>query len=94
MKIGKLMRNGQVLCSGSKPTHTMRWRLSSPAMMSGVCGDSTSVMPHGGGFTARLSATCTLSKFTKRSSGCALFQSTMGGAFAVSQPANQFVLAV
>src|SRR5262245_61382432 len=62
-------------------------------MISGVCGESTSEIPHVGGFTASDSATCTLSKLAKRSSGCELFQSTMGGAFAVSQPGNQLVLA-
>ena len=58
-KIGKDTRSGQVLCSASKPTHTMRWLFNSPASTSGVCGDSTSGKAHGGVLTARLSLTKT-----------------------------------
>src|SRR4051794_38714449 len=91
--MGKEIRNGQVLCKVSKPIQTMRWRPSSPATINGVVGDSKTERPQVGNGTESDSATWTLSKFTKRKSGWAVFQSTSGGPSTLPICVNQFVAA-
>ena len=83
-------RNGQVLSSVSKPTHTIRCRASSPARMSGVGGDSATATAQVGDFTTSAFATDTLSKLTKRINGCVPFQSTIAGPSTLPTLANQF----
>src|SRR5688572_2705386 len=95
IKIGKEMRHGQVLSRTSNPIQMMRWRSISPATISDVAGESTSDSPHGGVLTPSVSIINTLSKLTKRNTGCVLFQSTIGGAFmGLNPPSNQVAGAV
>ena len=94
MKMGNETRSGQVLSSMSKPTHTILCRASSPARMSGVCGESATETAQVGVFTTSALATDTLSKLTKRNSGCVPFQSTIVGASTLPTLANQLVFIV
>src|SRR5881394_541432 len=89
--MGKEMRNGQVVCIVSKPIQTTRLRSISPAMTSGVVEESTIGTPQIGAFTASDSLMNTLSKLTKRNSGCVFFQSTMAGASARDTSAKRLV---
>src|SRR5262249_22052324 len=62
--IGKETRYGQRLCNVSKPTQMILRRPNSPATIIDACGASTSDTPQFGVFTAKVSATGTLSKLT------------------------------
>ena len=55
MNMGKEMRSGQVLCSVSKPIHTIFCRDSSPAKINGVCCASTRATAQPGVLTPSVS---------------------------------------
>src|SRR5207248_11291609 len=94
MKMGNETRNGQVLSSVWKPTHTIRCRARSPARMSGVGGESATATAQVGVCTISAFATDTLSKLTKRFNVCVPFQSTIAGACTLPTLANQLVFMV
>ena len=77
MKMGKEMRNGQVLCSVLKPTQTIRW--AAPAEQDAASAATGERHSHVGVLTASASAICTLPASPSATTD-AFFQSTITGA--------------